>query len=1250
MTQSIVKSIFFLHCLTLFFTVKAQDLSSIPGLIPLTGPSPVATDLEYQGKLLTPFKIKELQAAGNFDFSQLEPAPSNLYRADLSKFDYVLRPINFNNNFEFEFRSNDSSRAGIFRFAASQNDLIHGDRTFTFRIAKRQANDLLRLGLLRKLGFTVPNIQRLPRITLNFTTPGAKELFINQLTLETQSDPRSRWLIEEHKGDPSKLELQDVLVTENPNNLINLSIGYVPNGVIKNRRVFNSLLIPFALTEVPESVNLLEWRAGRLFSDHLKFETKSKEEFEGNLDDAKWIARKIAKLTRNDFVEIVRGADLPAEVSYLLIEKLIARRNSLVEMFKLPSDQIKFNPEVTFGEHLKKGKILKEKWEGYANRFAYGDPTSPFSSSEKFALGRSKVYSNTINNLVSRFNTEVLPRTDLAEAFAAHQQELFFKQFLEFLQTGKVKETPFGVWSTPILGGDLILSRDIITGAYLGTDNLVQLADSFGVSLNAGLFIGFDGMPTNLVASGGANTSFTRTYTHLKPVTSIKEALKYPYKNMFVNGLIKSNADLISEILFETSSETQFRRDTIIQALEKLQQKIVSKCPEIRSELGRAIAASINNLIAIDSRLYKTENIKNELDIIDNIINPCKKSLHPDDTTNKYFKHDYTIKDHETFFSETQKILDLLIGFGYRNERIEKVLNMFLDNMPVGDSLIITDSVGADLSLRAGYSFSDLVKAYLDFRGGMKIISRLHINRADKHTIHIYKDHGNLKSLIASFRLNVGVQILTMSTEYHTGNARTKFYTLDINPSEKENPNLLTKVEALKSVLLDHDLEMLHGLEKPYLVEHDFTQKKPFNWRFLWAQSDTMKFNDLIKVTHPEGEEKILYRHSKAVRKGDNYQAFSTDIINYALEELLEKSTYFFGSGSTSRPEFTFYGSSELNSVTFDAEVDHLLKSDLVIRNLLNKLTSLCGLIYQPKIEKTLLEFSTLAKEFKRNTVSHQVKFNKLLESYSEKTIAKICPRNAANAIPSYVDNEKRFSHLLELTFKQFGPEFRMAMVEDNIHSQRIWDIQKSYVNINYSWRGWIANAKKLKKFLNEINKKNYFPPYKDFDFHDTSKINLYNISLDYNVYQNGLSYLLALSLSDIEKILTTYSKKGIVNQITLQDKLLRINGKQTWAKNAKAAGKLNEYAELMIELIQSLEDQVNAEGLIQLFGGKENIFVTSTVAGFRQNDENGDQRFFGDTIGQIGDKQLDGPLNDLRSRVGMTQGEFLIFWLVENF
>src|SRR5262249_30394995 len=135
-----------------------------------------------------------------------------------------------------------------------------------------------------------------------------------------------RWVV---SHDENTLVLQDVIAVQEAS-YYSLPYGFVPQPIIQKRRALNSLIVPFALIETPESINILGWDCGRITSRYVKLSVSESDQFDPSLEDAQWILRRIAALGRADFEAIVRQADLPESVSRLLVEKLISRRNALL--------------------------------------------------------------------------------------------------------------------------------------------------------------------------------------------------------------------------------------------------------------------------------------------------------------------------------------------------------------------------------------------------------------------------------------------------------------------------------------------------------------------------------------------------------------------------------------------------------------------------------------------------------------------------------------------------------------------------------------------------------------------------------------------------------------------------------------------------------------------------------------------------------------------------------------------------------
>jgi len=539
----------FIRSFTVIITLSISALatyaaSTVPGLVPLKYNNAPATDLIYNGKVQLPQELhKKVLADHSFDLAKLNPEESAIWAQ--AGFPEEIGQLAIESGDSVEYVSPIVSRTGNFRFNVIKN--INGrPQTFTIMANKKIHNVLLNRALLSKLGYFTTPLKYLPKITLNFSNDISTKAFLSRLAEATFGDPK-RWITEEVAEGAKSLTMQDVIVMPADDYVYNLSIGFIPDSVIKGRRVLNALQIPYAIVDIPESLNLFAWTAGRVISEGVKLDLSEENSFSTSFEDAKWILNRLAKLTRNDFISISAEAYLPEEVRLLLTEKMISRRNSLIELFKIKAPALAINQQLSAGEKLVEGKLMQENWEGHSERFAFGDPESPLSSSEIFAFIKSKFISNIISNALVQIN-EAIQLMDLQQDIYDKQYELAKKQFLNFLKTGKMEKTSFGFWAIPTGTFDLIASREIVSGSYMGVDNKVQLADTIGFSVAGGAFLGTTGVTAPWALSGTAKASIMRTYTHLQPIKSMKKALKYPFKNIMVPRLNNNLAKIFANI------------------------------------------------------------------------------------------------------------------------------------------------------------------------------------------------------------------------------------------------------------------------------------------------------------------------------------------------------------------------------------------------------------------------------------------------------------------------------------------------------------------------------------------------------------------------------------------------------------------------------------------------------------------------------------------------------------------------------
>lgn len=1095
---SFLSSIIILILISLLSLAHATP-NFMPGLIPLEFGQRPATDLIYNGKLLSPDDAYKMviNSNGDFDLSILNPDDTS----ELWNNKEIPAPLSDNQS-DISVKKGDMvnylsiipSRSGNFRFSVENSSEDGSKRSYAIMLNKNIHNILLRKNLLEKIGYNIPPIKYLSKVKIKFMSYMEKEIFFDKLAEATFGDP-ARWVVryKDHlrakknpedsvsltstdssstfntptdvvssaatgtgsddddpslddssdadgPQDPSKdgplvnsdeIELQDIVIMEDDDHLYNLALGYLPSSVIQGRRILNSLLIPYSLVEVPESVNLFNWYAGRIVNNQVQLGYETAEEFSIGFEDAKWMLRRILQLDRNDLTEIVANAYYPSAVAYLLVEKLISRRNQLMEMFKLENefDKIKINNKISFGSYLKNGKLLKEKWEGYASRFSFGDPESPLSRSEVFAFIKSKAISTSINAAIGLAN-KYMSEINLDTALRTRQEELFFKQVGEYIRTGKIVPIPLGVWAYPIFGARIIASRNVIAGNYLGTDNAVQLADAVGFNVEAGVFLNVEGINAGipLSVSSKIKGTFTRTYTHLRPIKSFKASLKYSFKNLLV--------------------------------------------PLLQRKLGH---------------------------FFDDLLSGNLEKLKPEE----------------------------------KQKTIEKIMGEFKEQLSVGESLLITDSVGAGLNVAAGLSLYQLIKAQAEFGASQAVISRLHIHRKDENTIQIYRDLGNVTSLIMSFNFKAVVPILSVSAKFSAGTARIKFYSLNINENEKENPDFLKNIQALKSVLLNNSLERAAAIRKPYKVKHSFLEAQ-FKAGIFFFQIAGLCSQTEIEVTHPKGAVRRFFRSVGANRRGINYEKYTVELVNNLLSDYTEFDMNL-NMATSENPGDSLGGKSLNQVVSFEGEVTN----------------------------KTSFNNGNLITPFAR---------------------------------------------------------------------------------ISKNWRGWSINkdqAEKIIAGLNNVFRTNFYP---ENVLNQTKRIFLYNIGVDLYVYEKAIQNMLAHDNRTLQDIFKDHHQKigYLSKKWTFQISLNRY-------KKALQKQNYKDVSNHIRTLLGVVYNSLTLEGLTEIFGGRENFLVVSRFDGFREGDEDGDKPIFSSTLGEVGAKEMNGPLMKMMELTGMTQSEFFAYWLLDR-
>lgn len=500
-------------------TAFAQGMASIP----LTDTRIPSDDLLFEGRILRADEAHKLAEQG-LDLSLLNPAPSALWNSQKKKLSVQDDALDIYENDVLEYSGALLSANGLYRFngvVRNTTAIVHLDKTLHTM--------LLRKNLLRLMGYKIPAIKWIKRLSVNFKTIGAMNDFLDSQIPRATLGASSRWVISK---DEERLivNLHDVAVTvPSYNDHYNLAQGTPPQ--MLNNRTLRGVIIPYALADLGESVNKFDWMVGRISDNEILLPHFTRSIFPASMDDAKWALNILKNISEDDLRLAVKMSYFPPEAEALVQEKLLSRRNSLLKVFKIKAIEFPIDPDITLRPYLVNGKLTKEEWDGYGSRFAHGDPESPFRDFYWYAL--TKLQSITIDNLMARINKELI-MFDPGEGRNKFIMDQFYEGLDHFVETGEFISFPVKTWFTPLVGASLMASRDVVLGNYLGTDNLVQIADSIGWSIRLGGHLGIENVYIAPTIAASATASISKNWTHLKPLRNLKDALKEPYRNMAV--------------------------------------------------------------------------------------------------------------------------------------------------------------------------------------------------------------------------------------------------------------------------------------------------------------------------------------------------------------------------------------------------------------------------------------------------------------------------------------------------------------------------------------------------------------------------------------------------------------------------------------------------------------------------------------------------------------------------------------------
>ncbi len=935
--------------LILFISTSALASSGAdeyPMAIKTTGAP--AIDLMYQGKAIDRDEATDIAKRG-IDLSTLDSAPHDLWKpvslplSNAEKFNYPPEGA------QVVFQ-NDVSPKGNYR-----GQVTYYGRPFRIIIDMDNHQYLMNAAMMRKLGYPVDMPKRYQQLSIRFTNIKTMEGFIDNFAFETGFS-RDVWL----KAVDAKnliVTLQDVNLEYPRIDVPQLYEGKFDTDWIAGRRAMRGLIIPLMLLDIrlsEDSVNIFPWEFSRILAEHIMLKYTDVQWFkETTYEDARWAARKISKLTKEDLRLIVTEARLPEDISALLLEKITARRNHMVQMFnlsgELPSSEVKlpYVTDLTLGQ-IKNGKALQEKYPGYAPRFTFGDPKSPLAWNEIKHYVRMQGITLGINYLVDKANKQLQLFTP-NQGLENHKQDFLdaiTKHFKE--KPTEPYVVPLKPWAQPLAGVNLNASRSLVTGTFFGSNsNKAQLVDTFSVGASVGVFGGIDGNTYLKNFGFGASVNYQRNYTHVRPlVASLEEVKNARWSSLFVPGfmkgmskvlkwkIIKKNFDLFREKYYAAQTEWIKNYPTYKVKFEQDQKEYEVTRARVCTEQGYPPPYKDCNL---DEKIYPSPHFQEQLDtraLYAEIIGtplPEGRSLPP-------------------FTDEvTEETKPAVLPENLEDSIVLSTLKEFLAEIKDGEVFTITDSfvnqispqIRIPLTTLMGMGVVDLLGSSLynkinpsvgvSLTGEYAIVKRLMLMRHGDQ-FEVYDNRMKTRAFRAGADFTAWIEIAKIAAQKKGGDSNTDAMMLDltsITDQDRANDEKLAGdrkkiLQALSSLFIQNETDVAKAVAPPYAVHNDLkgTTKtaKVLIWNWTnYAETNRVKVKppvDLLGRYDAEKEARTLFSARKMNLNGKNPYGLVGQVINRALgvNGLLDP-------GTNMNPAGNFLGTSNWSQVRAEAEV-----------------------------------------------------------------------------------------------------------------------------------------------------------------------------------------------------------------------------------------------------------------------------------------------------------------------------------------
>lgn len=544
--------------ITLLFKINIVFAASGVVRIPLKTFTKPASDLKLEQKQLSFADLAKMYSAG-YDLSKINPIENKYWQnKKYSAVDQKLQSTmpQGDTGVYIDSYMGANRELGFYSVVIKTKN----NERYILTLGQQVHSSLFKSALLRKLGYYQESPKfYFPKIKILFPTKEEQKKFINTAFCENgpseeatdclsispfRSSTNNKEYLS-YSGDKNLYVHGAYLEKMNPE-VPSLFDGLTPargslTDYLATSRAYRALLVPFVIGDLGESINRVSTQSVFVRSGWANINYGFDQYFDQtDADDVRWILRRVGQLSNQDWNEIIDASEYPPALKQLVKAKVLYRFKNLTDSFfekqerkDIFSVQI---PDLNYNSsdgYVVDGKVVVENIPGYPQRFSNGDRQSPFESGDFLRFMKVKTMSSAIEVGLNKLQEVV----GLQQNFPLEQK-----------QKG-IEVSPRGVrvigHSTALTGGiNVSSSRILTTGTFYGSQAPIQLVDNVTTSANIGYMKSISevgGFDINM----GKQISYSRDFTHVRPLNSIKESNKVSWTDINVDSKLRKLGKLL---------------------------------------------------------------------------------------------------------------------------------------------------------------------------------------------------------------------------------------------------------------------------------------------------------------------------------------------------------------------------------------------------------------------------------------------------------------------------------------------------------------------------------------------------------------------------------------------------------------------------------------------------------------------------------------------------------------------------------